>query len=163
MKTNIWTFAIALMCLRTLTACNEKKTETTEVSEVNDTTLETKKMSEEDHPKTEILDEEEAIAEIDDDGDDWENEVWTALGGTYCFFGDGEQYAVDFPVGEDRSCVTLYIRGEEYQAEVNRDNGLITAYDDNRKEVFRGAIYAGGNLLKGTYRGEQIKVWGSGD
>jgi len=29
--------------------------------------------------------------------------------------------------------------------------------------VFRGAIYAGGNLLKGTYRGRHLEVWGSGD
>jgi hypothetical protein len=163
MKTNIWTLAFALVCLLAFTACNEKKTGANEATEENETVTETKEGSE-DTAKVEIIDEEEAITENEGDADDWENEVWTYFGGTYIFFGDGDQYSVDFPLGEDEHhWATLYIRGEEFKADVNPKTGLITACDDDGKEVFRGAIYAGGNLLKGTYRGEQIKVWGPGD
>ena len=141
------------MCLLAFTACNERKTSTTEVADDNDTVLAANKVSEE-----------EAITETDDEGDGWENEVWTAFGGTYFFFGDGEQYIVDFPLGEDViHSATLAFGDEELTADVNPKTGLITACDEEGKEVFRGAIYAGGNLLKGTYRGKQIKVWGSGD
>ena len=164
MKTRIWTLAIALICLLAFTACNEKKAATSDdATEGNETVLEAEEATNEDNDKDEVIDEEEPFEESDEEGDGWENEVWTAFGGTYIFFGDGEQYAVDFPLGEDKESATLYIRGEEYEANVNPKTGLITACDDKGNEVFRGAIYAGGNLLKGTYRGEHIEVWGSGD
>ena len=164
MKTNNWTLVIALICMLAFTACNEKKTGTNETAEESETVIETDEGSDEDSATAEI-DGEEAISESDDEGsdDEWENEVWTSFGGTYFFFGDGEQYVVDFPLGEEHDWATLSIRGEQFKADVNPKTGLITACDDAGKEVFRGAIYAGGNLLKGTYRGEQIKAWGSGD
>ena len=99
----------------------------------------------------------------EEDSNDWENEVWTALGGTYCFFGDGRQYAVEFPLEENKTSATLYFGEEELEASLNPQTGLLVACDDEGNEVFRGAIYAGGNLLKGTYRGRHLEVWGSGD
>ena len=161
MKTRIWTLGIVLMCLLAFTACNEKKAATSnDATDENETVLEA-----EDSAKTEIIeDDEDSIAESDADGEGWENEVWTTFGGTYFFFGDGQQYAVEFPLGEDViTWATLYVGDEELQADVNAKTGLITACDEDGKEVFRGAIYAGGNLLKGTYRGKHIEVWGSGD
>ena len=161
MKTRIWTLGIVLMCLLAFTACNEKKTATSnDATDENETVFEA-----EDSAKTEIIeDDEDSIAESDADGEGWENEVWTTFGGTYFFFGDGQQYAVEFPLGEDViTWATLYVGDEELQADVNAKTGLITACDEDGKEVFRGAIYAGGNLLKGTYRGKHIEVWGSGD
>ena len=161
MKTRIWTLGIALMCLLAFTACHEKKAATSnDATDENETVFEA-----EDSAKTEIIeDDEDSIAESDADGEGWENEVWTTFGGTYFFFGDGQQYAVEFPLGEDViTWATLYVGDEELQADVNAKTGLITACDEDGKEVFRGAIYAGGNLLKGTYRGKHIEVWGSGD
>ena len=160
MKTNNWTLGIALICLLAFTACNEKKTATTDATDENTTVLEAK-----DSTKAEILEEDdEPIAESDEEGNDWENEVWTCFGGTYFFFGDGQSYVVDFPLGQDvTTTATLAFGDEELQADVNAKTGLITASDAQGKEVFRGAIYAGGNLLKGTYRGKHIEVWGSGD
>lgn len=160
MKTNNWTLGIALICLLAFTACNEKKTATTDATDENTTVLEAK-----DSTKAEILEEgDEPIAESDEEGNDWENEVWTCFAGTYFFFGDGQSYVVDFPLGQDvTTTATLAFGDEELEADVNAKTGLITACDDQGKEVFRGAIYAGGNLLKGTYRGKHIEVWGSGD
>lgn len=160
MKTNNWTLGIALICLLAFTACNEKNTATTDATDENTTVLEAK-----DSTKAEILEEgDEPIAESDEEGNDWENEVWTCFGGTYFFFGDGQSYVVDFPLGQDvTTTATLAFGDEELEADVNAKTGLITACDDQGKEVFRGAIYAGGNLLKGTYRGKHIEVWGSGD
>ena len=161
MKTRFLTLGIALICLLAFTACNEKKAATTDdATDENETVLETS-----DSITTEITeDSEEPIADSDEDSDDWENEVWTCFGGTYFFFGDGQSYVVDFPLGQDVTTnATLAFGDEELEADVNAKTGLITACDAQGKEVFRGAIYAGGNLLKGTYRGQHIEVWGSGD
>ena len=161
MKTRFLTLGIALICLLAFTACNEKKAVTTDdATDENESVLETS-----DSTTTEITeDSDEPIADSDEDSDDWENEVWTCFGGTYFFFGDGQSYVVDFPLGQDvTTTATLAFGDEELQADVNAKTGLITACDAQGKEVFRGAIYAGGNLLKGTYRGQHIEVWGSGD
>ena len=165
MKTRFLTLGIALICLLAFTACNEKKASTTDdATDENEAVLETEEATNEDNDKAEVIDEEDEIAEGDEVSDDWENEVWTCFGGTYFFFGDGQSYVVDFPLGQDvTTTATLAFGDEELQADVNAKTGLITACDAQGKEVFRGAIYAGGNLLKGTYRGQHIEVWGSGD
>jgi hypothetical protein len=160
MKTNIWILGIALVCILAFTACNEKKAGTnTEVAEEADSLVQTQENNEVDSLVAETS--EEQIDE--EDSNDWENEVWTTLGGTYCFFGDGRQYAVEFPLEENKTSATLYFGEEELEASLNPQTGLLVACDDEGNEVFRGAIYAGGNLLKGTYRGRHLEVWGSGD
>ena len=90
-------------------------------------------------------------------------EVWKSFGGTYFFWGDGEQLTVDFPLPQDGGCVKLCYKGEEYEATADENTGKIVAKDSLGHVVFKGYFYDGGNTVKGLFKGEPIELGGSGD
>ena len=90
-------------------------------------------------------------------------EVWKSFGGTYFFWGDGEQLTVDFPLPQDGGCIKLCYKGEEYEATADENTGKIVAKDSLGHVVFKGYFYDGGNTVKGLFKGEPIMLMGSGD
>lgn len=90
-------------------------------------------------------------------------EVWKSFGGTYFFWGDGEQLTVDFPLPQDGGCIKLCYKGEEYEATADENTGKIVAKDSLGHVVFKGYFYDGGNTVKGLFKGEPIMLGGSGD
>ena len=90
-------------------------------------------------------------------------EVWKSFGGTYFFWGDGEQLTVDFPLPQDGGCIKLCYKGEEYEATADENTGKIVAKDSLGHVVFKGYFYDGGNTVKGLFKGEPIELGGSGD
>lgn len=91
-----------------------------------------------------------------------EDEVWTSLGGLYSFIGDEPESIVglDVDVEDDTKC-TLLIGEESYKGRIENGTGRITAYDSKGDVVFVGAVYAGGNLLKGQLRGKPVRYEGA--
>ena len=90
-------------------------------------------------------------------------EVWKSFGGTYFFWGDGEQFLVDFPLPQDGGSVKVSYKGEEYEATADEDTGKIVAKDSLGHVVFKGYMYDGGNTIKGLFKGEPVELGGSGD
>lgn len=90
-------------------------------------------------------------------------ETWKSFGGTYFFWGDGEQLTVDFPLPQDGGCIKLGYKGEEYEATADETTGKIVARDSLGHVVFKGYMYDGGNTVKGLFKGEPVELYGSGD
>ena len=164
MKKTFIHLGLALLCLLAIAACDNKKgnkviDEDNDLQEIVDDEYDAEADNDEDAPDADVL------ADGDDvDGDaSWEEEVWTTFGGTYFFWSDGGSIVLDFPLMDEVRPVKFTYGDDEYEATVNEETGLIIATDDDGNEVFRGAVYAGGNLLKGTYKGEEVKAWGAGD
>lgn len=113
---------------------------------------------------TNKADEESAGNDIEQAADDADaidgDEVWTMISGTY-FFWDSEEgrgVSVTSYDGENH----MNVGEEEYAITISKA-GEIVAVDGAGKEVFRGAMYNGGNTLRGVYKGKKINVSGSGD
>ena len=90
-------------------------------------------------------------------------EVWKSFGGTYFFWGDGEQLTVDFPLPQEGGCIKLCYKGGEYEATADENTGKIVAKESLGRVVFKGYFYDGGNTVKGLFKGEPIELRGSGD
>ena len=90
-------------------------------------------------------------------------EVWKSFGGMYFFWGDGEQFTVDFPLPQDGGPVKLCYKGEEYEATADENTVKIVAKDSLGHVVFKGYFYDGGNTVKGLFKGEPVALYGSGD
>jgi len=172
MKRVLINLSLMVCCLLAIAACDNKKgnkviDEEGNARELVDDDYDDSD-ADEDAPDTDV-DFEADGDDVEADGDDvdgdasWEDEVWTTFGGTYFFFGDGQSLVLEFPLINEEGPVKLSYDDGEYEATVNEETGLIVAHDDAGKEVFRGAVYAGGNLIKGTFKGQEIKLWGSGD
>ncbi len=93
----------------------------------------------------------------------YEKRAWTALGGTYFFFGGTSgQVVLEAGILDDPK-QSLSIDGQQYPVTVNKKTGRIVARDKNGKIIFDGYCTNGGNSLEGRYKGKKIKVDGSGD
>ena len=93
----------------------------------------------------------------------YENEVWTHLGGTYGFVGEGYEWvALETGLGEDDE-KWLSLGGEEemYPVTIDYKTGNIKAYDDDGNLVFDGYCTKGGNMLRGKLRGKDVKFEGA--
>ena len=90
-------------------------------------------------------------------------ETWKSFGGTYFFWGDGEQLTVDFPLPQEGGCIKLCYKDGEYEATADENTGKIVAKDSLGHVVFKGYFYDGGNTVKGLFKGEPIELRGSGD
>ncbi len=104
----------------------------------------------------EALGDEEEVEMTPEEREAYENEVWPYLGGTYAFR-NGEQYcALDVSLDEENRATLSIGEDVSIYCTIDPKTGFITGVDDEGKEVFRGAVYAGGNLLKGTLYGKPI-------
>ena len=171
MKKTVWLMGFALLGMVVLGACSEKKASKT--VEFDDEELIDNDAEADDDE--DVADFDEELADGDDPGDyedeerpmtpeereAYENEVWTALGGTY-MFSDGETMAVLDVVIEDDTRAKLTIGDEEFYATIDENTGLILAFDDENHQIFDGFVYAGGNLLKGELRGKPVRYDGMG-
>lgn len=153
MKKTFINLALVLMCGLAIAACDNKKSGRVVIDDGGDGT-------------EEVLADDEDPEPFVDDGSgvdsEYENELWTALGGTYIFYGDGETASVEFPLHDEEGHIIMRYGDDELWCDLD-DEGHITAYDTFDKVVFEGGIYAGGNLLKGKYNGKEIYMWGPGD
>lgn len=91
----------------------------------------------------------------EEDGD-----VWTLISGTY-FFWDSEN-ARGIYVNTDEHHISIGDDDEVYAITID-NSGEIVARDDNDKVVFYGAMYDGGNTLRGVLKGKKVAFYGSGD
>lgn len=165
----IWSLGLATLMVVALSACDSKKN----ANNAAPTDAEDEELVEADpaaDPAT------EPAAAIDDDEADYddeeeyemtaeereryENEVWPYLGGTYAFGNGDRYYAVEVSLDDNTKC-TLHM-GEDLTLDgtIDRETGFITATDSVGDVAFKGAVYAGGNLLKGTLYGKPFRAEG---
>ena len=90
---------------------------------------------------------------VDDD------DVFLSDVGNPCFSNSSHSIIIYFDFFDDviieKGKPTLIIDGKAYRGVYDEKKGILTVIDKG-KNVFEGAIYAGGNLLKGTLRGRKI-------
>ena len=175
MKGMKWMCCLVVLGMLTLGACTNKKeskdkTDDEEQTEqtLNDSVTDASVIPEEEEAETEAASEEESEAEEDEmmtpeQLEAYENEVWTHLGGTYGFVGDGYEWvALETGLGED-DAKWLSLGGEEeiYPVTIDYKTGNIKAYDDDGNLVFDGYCTKGGNMLRGKLRGRDVKFEGA--
>ena len=90
----------------------------------------------------------------------FESEVWPYLGGTYAFGDSDHYYVVDVSLEDDTKCTLSMGEGLTLEGTIDRDTGFITGIDSVGDVAFKGALYAGGNLLKGTLYGKPFRAEG---
>lgn len=175
MKKLTWLMGLALLGMVVLGACSDKKvSKNVELDDEDEELVE----DEDDADDSNIADFDEA-ADDDEDMDEedrpmtpeeqeiYENEVWMDLGGTYFFYGD-PTVILDVSLDQDSNPdedtrAKLSIGDEEFRAFISNMTGQILAYDDDDHVVFDGFVTAGGNMIRGTFRGKPIKVASQGD
>ena len=177
MKKLIWLMGLALLGMVVLGACSDKKaSKNTDLNDKDEELVE----DEDDADDSNIADfdkDEEVFDEEDMDEEDspmtpeeqeaYENEVWMDLGGTYFFYGN-PTVILDVSLDQDSNPdedtrAMLSVGGEEFRALISNMTGQILAYDDDDNMVFDGFVTAGGNMIRGTFRGKPIKVANLGD
>ena len=173
----LWCFVLSLTCIAVLNACDNKKTQKyndfDEDEELVEDEFDEDDEDDEDIDTREDVDDEEEDVDEDEDFDEddmmtpeeleaYENEVWKSLGGTYAF-SDGETYcAVDVSLDDDTKCKIYMGSDVNLHGTIDPETGFITGVDDDGKVAFKGAVYAGGNLLKGTLYGKPVRFNGMG-
>ena len=156
----IWSFGLATLMVAALSACDSKKNANNAAPIDNEEELAVAAPDTKPDADEADFDDEEEVEMTAEERERYENEVWPYLGGTYAFGDSDHYYAVDVSLDDDTKC-TLYM-GEELtlQGTIDRDTGFITAIDSVGDVAFKGAVYAGGNLLKGTLYGKPFRAEG---
>ncbi|MBQ0047243.1 MAG: hypothetical protein KBT33_06970 [Prevotellaceae bacterium] len=91
----------------------------------------------------------------EEDGD-----VWTLISGTYFFWDSENSQSITVSSFKGENSMTM---GEDEYSITIDNSGEIVARNDNGKVVFYGAMYDGGNTLRGVLKGKKVAFYGSGD
>ena len=86
-------------------------------------------------------------------------QVWTTFGGTYIFMDKDHQVSISFTLDGDEDVLeSVSLDDEKVTGVYNKETHEFTFYDERGVTIFKGKVYDGGNLLKGTLRGKKIEL-----